>query len=110
MKKLLLLLACAMYGTTMQAGLISEQEALQKAKSFMNGKSFKEKNLHRAPLADNGSNAYYVFNVENDAGFIIVGSDDNISDVLAYSENNSFNPETVPNELKIYQISIRICI
>lgn len=102
MKKLLFLLACAMYGTTMQAGLISEQEALQKAKSFMSGKSFKERNLHRAPLADNDNNAYYVFNVENDAGFIIVGNDDNISDVLAYSENNSFNPETVPNELKIW--------
>ncbi len=42
--------------------------------------------------------AFYVFNQENNAGYVIVAGDDLAQDVLVYSESGSFDPENVnPN-------------
>ncbi len=42
--------------------------------------------------------AYYVFNQDDNSGFVIVSGDDRTDDVLVYSNEGSFNPETVnPN-------------
>ncbi|MBQ9091821.1 MAG: hypothetical protein IJY52_06095, partial [Anaerotignum sp.] len=45
------------------SGEVTEEQALQKAQQFMQGKQFKQKNLRRAPAAETQTKAYYVFNV-----------------------------------------------
>ncbi len=72
MKKLLLLLACAVFGLAAQAEKVTEREALQKAQQFMQGKVFKHSGMRkRAPQKDRGSAGYYVFNAENNGGFAL---------------------------------------
>jgi hypothetical protein len=39
---------------------------------------------------------YYVFNIENNKGFIIVSGDDRAKEILGYSENGSFNITSLP--------------
>lgn len=39
----------------------------------------------------NNNDAFYIFNVNNDEGFIIVSADDNLKPILAYSLQSGFN-------------------
>ena len=100
MKKLLLLLACAFVGLTAQAEKVTEREALQKAQQFMQGKVFKHSGMRRAPQKDGSNAGYYVFNAENDGGFVVVAGDDRLKDILGYSENGSFSMENLPDNVK----------
>ena len=52
------------------AGEVTEQEVLQKAQQFMKGKHFTQKNLRRAAAI--GGKSFYVFNADQDGGFVIV--------------------------------------
>ena len=84
MKKLTLLLIGLFISLGSFAGDVTEAEALQKAQQFMQGKQFKHKNLRRAPSKNVESKAYYVFNVENNGGFVIVAGDDRMTEILGY--------------------------
>ncbi len=101
MKKLLLLLACAFLGLVAQAEKVTEREALQKAQQFMQGKVFKHSGMRkRAPQKDRGSAGYYVFNAENNGGFVIVAGDNRLKDILGYSESGSFSMDQLPDNVK----------
>ena len=80
------------------AGEVTEQEALQKAQQFMQGKQFKQTNLRRA--ASMAGNTYYVFNVENNGGFVIVAGDDRTREILGYSEHGNLDMEHMPSNMK----------
>ena len=43
---------------------------------------------------------YYVFNVGDDNGYIIISGDDRTDDVLGYSTDGSFNYETIPENFR----------
>ncbi len=98
MKKIYFFLIALFVSLTMFAGEVTEQQALQKAQQFMKGKQFKQKNLRRAPST--AGNAYYVFNVENNGGFIIVAGDDRVKDILGYSERGSFDLTKAPSNVR----------
>lgn len=97
MRKLVLLLTMLATGLLVKAGEVTEQQALQKAQQFMQGKKFKQTNLRRA--ASTSGNAYYVFNAE-DGGFVIVSGDDRTHEILAYSEHGNFDSEHLPANMK----------
>ncbi len=99
MKKIYFFIITLLVSLTMNAGEVTEQQALQKAQQFMKGKQFKQVNLRRATAITEG-NAFYVFNVENNGGFVIVSGDDRIPCILAYSEKGILNPEKVPSNVK----------
>ena len=40
---------------------------------------------------------YYVFNVGENSGFIIVSGDDRAKEILGYSDSGSFNINTIPS-------------
>lgn len=82
------------------AGEVTEQEALQKARQFMQGKRFKQKTLRRAPAAVAQQNAYYVFNAEDNDGFVIVAGDDRMPAILGYSYNGGLDVSKAPGNLK----------
>jgi len=43
---------------------------------------------------------YYVFNAENDKGFVIVSGDDRTEQVLGYSDEGSFDIENIPDNMR----------
>ena len=99
MKRLTLVMIAFIVSLTMNAKEVTEQEALQKAQKFMQGKQFKQtKNLRRAPST--GSNAYYIFNAEDSAGFVIVAGDDRMTEILGYSEHGEFDFSKMPDNVK----------
>ncbi len=100
MKKLTLLLLGFFVSLISFAGEVTEQEALQKAQQFMQGKQFKQKNLRRASSKNIENKAYYVFNVENNGGFVIVAGDDRMTEILGYSDKGNVNLDSIPVQMK----------
>jgi hypothetical protein len=98
MKKLTFIITSLFISLITFAGEVTEQEALQKAQQFMQGKHFKQKNLRRA--ATTISNAYYVFNAENNGGFVIVSADDRTESILGYAEQGTLNVNQLPENAK----------
>jgi len=45
--------------------------------------------------------AFYVFNNDN-GGFVLVSADDNANEILGYSTTGSFNPESMPENMKVW--------
>jgi hypothetical protein len=76
------------------AGGVTKQQALQKAQQFMPGKQFKQNNTSRA--ASTANNAYYVFNAEDNEGFVIVAGDDRLPEILGYSEKGNVDIRHLP--------------
>ena len=91
------------------AGEVTEQEALQKAQQFMKGKHFTQKNLRRAAAI--GGKSFYVFNADQDGGFVIVSADDRTEAILGYADQGALNanqlPENAKKWLEGYELQIR---
>ncbi len=102
MKRLLLLSLSLMAYLAVIAGGVTEEQALQKALQFMQGKQFKQKNLRRAPSAEVKNNAYYVFNVENNGGFVIVSGDDRTDEILGYSDKGNIDFNNMPENMRCW--------
>ncbi len=106
MKKLLLLIACILLGMTVQAGPVSEQEALQKAQAFMKEKFEATGSSHRAPRKmqrvskATENDAFYIFNAEDNGGFVIISGDERLPAVLGYSLTGCYDPENVPANMQ----------
>lgn len=69
----------------------------------MQDKSFtqhqKSRSLKRTPQAAD-FNAFYIFNVENNGGFVIVSGDDRTKDILGYSEHGNIDLENAPSNVR----------
>lgn len=100
MKKLLFLLFTLAFTSATYAEKVTEQQALQKAQQFMQGKQFIQKKLRRVPSKNVESKAYYVFNVENNGGFVIVAGDDRMTEILGYSDTGNVNLDSIPEQMK----------
>ena len=81
------------------AGEVTEQEALWKAQQFMKGKQFKQKNLRRAS-AIGGPKSFYVFNADNNGGFVIVSADDRTEAILGYADQGTLDPNQLPENAR----------
>ena len=53
------------------------------------------RNADTTPLAD-----FYVYNLSQEGGFVIVAADDRVQPVLGYSSTGSFQPASMPDNLK----------
>jgi len=105
MKKLLLLVVL-MVSQLSWAGNVSENEAMQKALAFLN------KHQKAAPqgmrLAAKGSQLtpsetaenYYVFNVGQTNGYVIVSADDRTPAILGYADEGTFDKNNMPKNMK----------
>ena len=112
MKKLtLLLLVSFFFGLSMQAGEITEAQALQKAQKLMKGKQLTQKlmkgkqltqvqNRSMARGASMTAPAYYVFNAEKNGGFVVIAGNDLMPEVLGYAERGSFDLSQAPDNVK----------
>lgn len=98
MRKVYIVLISLFFSLMSFAGEVTEEQAFQKAQQFMKGKQFKQTNLRRA--SSTGDKAYFVFNVENNGGFVIVAGNDLMPEVLGYAEQGNLNLSKVPDNVK----------
>ena len=113
MKKLSLLLACILSASGLFAQHVTEEQALQKAQAFMQGKvinnvngrkgvSTKPRAMKRVaqPTQKQGEDALYLFNVEDNGGFVIVSGDERTEAILGYSTEGHIDPYTMPQGVR----------
>ena len=101
MKKLSLTLCliAAAFGSLM-AGPVDQQKAQKLGAKFLSTTAISQKNtdiqlnLVSAAVERNGVD-YYVFNVKNGEGFVIIAGDDRVKPILAYSTTGQFDPNDV---------------
>lgn len=98
-KRFILLCVCGFLGITAFATEITEQEALKKAQHFMAGKKFIRKAANRR-ASSNKQRAFYVFNVQEKGGFVIVSGDDRTPDILGYADKGALDVENAPCNVK----------
>lgn len=94
MKRLLVTFFTVLVSIAILAGNVTEQQALTIARQFMQGKSFQQKQVHRAAAV--GDNQFYVFNAEGQNGFVIVSADDRTIPVLGYADKGSLELDKLP--------------
>ena len=102
-RKLVMLLLFSFLPNSALAQKISEQQALQIAQQFLKGKTF------TAPAKARGKNKmasvnkpFYVFNAEDNGGFVIVSGDKRAQAVLGYSDKGTFNYDKLPINAKAW--------
>jgi hypothetical protein len=104
MKKILFVLLACMFSTAMFAQKVSKEQALQKAQKFFKDKGIVSANPRRAKKVEQQSDAtqedFYVFNVENNGGFVIISGDDRTPDVLGYADSGNIEMDNLPPNLK----------
>lgn len=102
-----MLIAALLATFAMNAQHVTEEQALQKAHEFLN-KKVKAGSRHNAPvkvrqLAKAAQNdAYYIFNAEQDGGFVIVSSDERTDEILGYSTEGNIDPDNMPENMKAW--------
>ena len=95
----LLCLLTACIGSLL-AGPVDQQKAQKVGAKFLSATALSQKNtdiqlnlVNTAAKRDAAD--YYVFNVSNGEGFVIVAADDRVKPILAYSATGSFDPNDV---------------
>lgn len=115
MKFLLTLITFLTFWVSSFAAPISESAAREKATRFLTSKkggSSAARSTVRRSIGAPGSSvsltavdnqkAYYVFNVDSSNGYVIVSGDDRMPDVLGYSYSGSYNPDSIPDNMKAW--------
>ena len=93
------------------AGVVHEQEARQQALSFLKGRGQRVPDSASLQLAQHGnqvkgvaastSPSYYIFNVEDNGGFVIVSGDDRTATILGYADEGRIDESTMPDGLRV---------
>ena len=109
MKRLLTAIALMLVCQLMQAAPITREQARQVALQFVGSQPRMIGNAHRAqlsmwqPVSVAGEEAsYYVFNIDEGGGFVIVSGDDRTMPVLGYSDSGTFDAEQLPAEVRAW--------
>ena len=111
MKNLFLLFTLFLFSTGMTAAPIDQEEAKQSAKTFMAQRG--KKNVGSMSLAYKGTSqraarvpgttapksAYYVFNNNEEGGFVIISGDSRTATILGYSDEGCFDPANIPENM-----------
>ena len=96
----LLLLAGAILPASAQQRTESEAQAIAQAFMKNNGYEFnitKSAKINKVRTAKGGDiTPYYIFNDTRNGGFVIVGGQEGMSDILAYSDDECFDTNDIP--------------
>ena len=108
MKRAFLLIVSILLTLTVMAGDITPEQALQQARKFLQQREADGSRVRRQPgtlpqlTMTRQVSGLYVFNVEDDGGFIIVSSDDRAKPVLGYSDSGSIDPDRMPSNMRAW--------
>lgn len=102
MKRLTLTLCLLAALGSLMAGPVDQQKAQRLGAKFLSTTAVAQRNadvqLNLVATAidmQRGGTDYYVFNVSNGEGFVIVAGDDRVKPILAYSTTGKYNPNDV---------------
>ena len=91
-----------------KASPVSQGEALKSAREFFAARGCHENitvtgsaRASRA-VSDGGITPYYIFNVENDGGYVVISADDRARTVLAYSDSGNLSEENMPEACALW--------
>ena len=101
MRKLSLLIAFALLTATGYAKQINETQAAAIAGKYLQTASRTLKALPSSNTAQNDAE-YYIFNAGADNGFVIISGDDELSELVGYSENGSFSTMNMPENISYW--------
>ena len=110
MKKIVILFVLALtFSQTISATVISVQKARNIASAFF---AEKGKNIVETPLTRSNdihsetedSQPYYIFNSQNDKGFVIISGDDTFPVILGYSDKGILDEETLPEQHPLHSL------
>lgn len=109
MKRYILLIAFIHYVCVLFSQHVSEADALRKAQAFMQEKvAVTTDGKHRAPRKIGQlskaieNDAYYVFNAEDNGGFVIVSGDERTDEILGYSTEGNIDFDKMPENMKAW--------
>ena len=94
------LLLCAFVGLTASASQITEQQALQIAAKYADIDIKSNPQRMKAAGKREKAAAYYAFNIGDNDGFVIVSGDDSLTELVGYSDNGSFDPDNMPDNMR----------
>ena len=100
MKKVILLAALFLYGTTLLANPVGIEEARSLGQRFVQSTFAFTRQSTELTLID-AQPAYYIFNV-GDSGFVILSSDDYYRPVIGYSDEHVFDLDNMAPALQYY--------
>lgn len=100
-----LLMLCLSLGLLAQAAPVTLQQAQQEAVGFLKNKQIANRNITPVALSNNmmkagNQNAYYIFNIGDNQGFVIVAGDDRINPILGFSDEGCFDEAKAPVNMK----------
>ena len=102
MKRLNLTLCLLAVISSLLAGPVDQQKAQKLGAKFLSTTALCQKNadiqlnlVSAAVDLQRGNTDYYVFNVKDGEGFVIVAGDDRVKPILAYSTTGKYNPNNV---------------
>ncbi len=102
----LLLLSFLLIAVLAQARRISADEATSIASEFLNSATVRQASAKagvcraKAPNAENADSApFYVYNADDNNGFVIVSGDDRVQRILGYSNTGNFDFNNLPPQL-----------
>lgn len=108
MKRLLFCICAIMTVVIAMAEDVTPAEALKQATQFVQKRIASGQHSRRAvgtqaQLTQTGKvSGLYVFNVDNNGGFVIVSNDDRTEPVLGYSDSGSFDPANMPENMRAW--------
>lgn len=109
MKKILLISIYLLVSVSFFAAPVDRETAKAVAKEFLSKRGIvlpdQPKIAYRAakksPVQQQNS-YYYVFNVGNDAGFVVTSGDDRIDGILGYTDHGSFDINNMPDNMRAF--------
>ena len=104
MKKTLLLVLMTIIVTTMTAGDVTPQQALDVARQFVAERMARHRSSAAVPqLQEAGKvSGLYVFNLTGRKGYVIVSGDDRTEAVLGYSNSGRLDPDNMPPNMRAW--------
>lgn len=108
MKRVLTLVVAACTCLCLWADPVTKETARESAKTFLLNRGIEMKTeslVHRAPrkgVAEKDNSYYYIFNVGNDQGYVIVSGDDRTEEILGYVEHGTYTEDALPEHMKAW--------
>ena len=99
MKHLFLIIILVIMSITVSAGEISRTQAREKARHFLSQKHMDQTLADVTSQQSQGdyvADCYYVFNVGENDGFVIVSGDDRTPEILGYTDAGAFDADNLP--------------
>ena len=106
-QRLLLILSLLLMVAMSQAAPVDANKAKDKALQFLSGKQAKARGMEQGTTPDvqlvtSEGDSYYVFNVGQQNGFVIVSGDDRAPEILGYSDSGTFDTQDIPENMRAW--------